>query len=196
MTMRTVGIWQEVWNTVLSEFSDISDATHIARITLRLLVAAALDGVLGRERTTLCTHVRPADPGLPRTTRDHARHGDPEDSSVQQLLPGRGYPYDSRQRDRVLAARPQPGYLSCGIGPGGMPRPTSPCSRRVLASLEYRPAPDAYELVVTDSLIRVRGSAGAAPARFSRDVIGERLGGHIQLSNRRNERRCSWLLGH
>jgi putative Mg2+ transporter-C (MgtC) family protein len=43
-------MWQEVWNTVLSEFDDISDATQIARITLRLLVAAALGGLLGYER--------------------------------------------------------------------------------------------------------------------------------------------------
>jgi putative Mg2+ transporter-C (MgtC) family protein len=43
-------MWQEIWNTVLSEFSDIPDATHITRITLRLLVAAALGGVLGYER--------------------------------------------------------------------------------------------------------------------------------------------------
>jgi len=43
-------MWQEIWNTVLSEFSDIPDATQIARITLRLLVAAALGGLLGYER--------------------------------------------------------------------------------------------------------------------------------------------------
>jgi len=43
-------MWQEIWNTVLSEFSDIPDATEITRITLRLLVAAALGGLLGYER--------------------------------------------------------------------------------------------------------------------------------------------------
>ncbi len=43
-------MWQEIWNTVLSEFSDIPDATQITRITLRLLVAAALGGLLGYER--------------------------------------------------------------------------------------------------------------------------------------------------
>lgn len=48
--MRTMSMWQEIWNTVLSEFSDIPDATQIARITLRLLVAAALGGLLGYER--------------------------------------------------------------------------------------------------------------------------------------------------
>ena len=45
-------MWQEVWNTVLSEFSDIPDATQITRVTLRLLVAAALGGLLGYERET------------------------------------------------------------------------------------------------------------------------------------------------
>ena len=48
--MSTMGMWQEIWNTVLSEFSDIPDATHITRITLRVLVAAVLGGVLGYER--------------------------------------------------------------------------------------------------------------------------------------------------
>ena len=43
-------MWQEIWNTVLSEFSDIPDATQITRVTLRLLVAAALGGLLGYER--------------------------------------------------------------------------------------------------------------------------------------------------
>ena len=43
-------MWQEIWNTVLSEFSDIPDATQITRITLRILVAAALGGLLGYER--------------------------------------------------------------------------------------------------------------------------------------------------
>ena len=45
-------MWQEIWNTVLSEFSDIPDAAQITRITLRLLVAAALGGLLGYERET------------------------------------------------------------------------------------------------------------------------------------------------
>jgi putative Mg2+ transporter-C (MgtC) family protein len=48
--MRTMGMWQEIWNTVLSEFSDIPDATQVTRITLRLLVAAVLGGLLGYER--------------------------------------------------------------------------------------------------------------------------------------------------
>lgn len=43
-------MWQEIWNTVLSEFSDIPDATQITLITLRLLVAALLGGLLGYER--------------------------------------------------------------------------------------------------------------------------------------------------
>ena len=43
-------MWQEIWNTVLSEFSDIPDAEQVTRITLRLLVAATLGGLLGYER--------------------------------------------------------------------------------------------------------------------------------------------------
>lgn len=45
-----MGMWQEIWNTVVVEFSDMPDATQITRITLRLLVAAALGGLLGYER--------------------------------------------------------------------------------------------------------------------------------------------------
>lgn len=44
------GMWQEVWNTVQSEFSDIPDATQITRIIVRLTVAAVLGGILGYER--------------------------------------------------------------------------------------------------------------------------------------------------
>lgn len=43
-------MWQGIWNTVLSEFTDILDGTQITRVTLRLLVAAALGGLLGYER--------------------------------------------------------------------------------------------------------------------------------------------------
>jgi putative Mg2+ transporter-C (MgtC) family protein len=43
-------MWQEIWNTILSEFSDIPDATQVTRITLRLLVATVLGGLLGFER--------------------------------------------------------------------------------------------------------------------------------------------------
>jgi putative Mg2+ transporter-C (MgtC) family protein len=43
-------MWQEIWNTVLSEFSDVPDAEQVTRITLRLLVAAVLGGLLGYER--------------------------------------------------------------------------------------------------------------------------------------------------
>lgn len=43
-------MWQAVWNSVLSEFSDIPDVAQVTRITLRLLVAAALGALLGFER--------------------------------------------------------------------------------------------------------------------------------------------------
>lgn len=43
-------MWQEIWNTVLSEFSDIPDVAQVTLISLRLLVAAALGGLLGYER--------------------------------------------------------------------------------------------------------------------------------------------------
>ncbi|AGL84686.1 putative Mg2+ transporter-C (MgtC) family protein [Pseudomonas protegens] len=42
--------WQEVWLTLQYEFADIGDARQLTQITLRLLVAALLGGILGFER--------------------------------------------------------------------------------------------------------------------------------------------------
>ena len=50
MTMTNMSMWPEIWNTVQSEFSDIPDVTQIVRITLRLLIAGTLGGLLGYER--------------------------------------------------------------------------------------------------------------------------------------------------
>jgi len=43
-------VGQEIWATILSEFSDIPDLSTITRITLRLVLAAVLGGMLGYER--------------------------------------------------------------------------------------------------------------------------------------------------
>jgi putative Mg2+ transporter-C (MgtC) family protein len=43
-------MWDQVVVAVLDEFSDVPDAGRVARITLRLLLAAALGGILGYER--------------------------------------------------------------------------------------------------------------------------------------------------
>lgn len=43
-------VGQEIWTTIVSEFSDIDDVATITRITLRLLLAAVLGGILGYER--------------------------------------------------------------------------------------------------------------------------------------------------
>ncbi|WP_339531181.1 MgtC/SapB family protein [Pseudomonas mucidolens] len=42
--------WHEVWLTLQTEFSDIGNAQHVTQITLRLLIAALLGGILGFER--------------------------------------------------------------------------------------------------------------------------------------------------
>lgn len=42
--------WQEVGQTIWHEFSDIPDAAGVTRITVRLLIAAILGGILGFER--------------------------------------------------------------------------------------------------------------------------------------------------
>ena len=44
------GWWQQVWDTVREEFSDLPDAAQVTRVTLRLLIAAILGGALGYER--------------------------------------------------------------------------------------------------------------------------------------------------
>lgn len=41
---------QEIWTTIAGEFADLPDVATITIITLRLLIAAALGGVLGYDR--------------------------------------------------------------------------------------------------------------------------------------------------
>ena len=45
-----MGFWEQVGGAIRDEFSDIPDAGQFARITLRLLIAAILGGLLGFER--------------------------------------------------------------------------------------------------------------------------------------------------
>ncbi|MCU1729749.1 MgtC/SapB family protein [Pseudomonas sp. 7P_10.2_Bac1] len=40
----------EVWLTLVAEFADITDARQLTQITVRLLIAAVLGGILGFER--------------------------------------------------------------------------------------------------------------------------------------------------
>ena len=40
----------EIWSTLVSEFSDVPDVSTIPRITVRLVLAAVLGGILGYER--------------------------------------------------------------------------------------------------------------------------------------------------
>lgn len=42
--------WQEVWQTLHSDFADNGDARQMTQITVRLLIAAILGGILGFER--------------------------------------------------------------------------------------------------------------------------------------------------
>jgi len=44
------GIWEQIGSTIAAEFSDLKDVTEITRISLRLLIAAILGGLLGYER--------------------------------------------------------------------------------------------------------------------------------------------------
>lgn len=43
-------MWQEIWETLVSEFADIPDLGTMVRITMRLVLAAVLGGVIGYER--------------------------------------------------------------------------------------------------------------------------------------------------
>ena len=40
----------EIWSTAISEFSDVPDVPTLTRITMRLVLAALLGGILGYER--------------------------------------------------------------------------------------------------------------------------------------------------
>ena len=42
--------WHEAWVTLQAEFADIGDASQLTRVTVRLLMAALLGGILGFER--------------------------------------------------------------------------------------------------------------------------------------------------
>jgi putative Mg2+ transporter-C (MgtC) family protein len=42
--------WQQISNTFVTEFSDLKDVSEITTITIRLLMAALLGGILGFER--------------------------------------------------------------------------------------------------------------------------------------------------
>lgn len=42
--------WQQISTTIAAEFSDLKDVTEITRISVRLLMAAILGGILGFER--------------------------------------------------------------------------------------------------------------------------------------------------
>ena len=43
-------IWEQVSTTIISEFSDLNDVTELTRVSVRLLIAALLGGILGFER--------------------------------------------------------------------------------------------------------------------------------------------------
>jgi len=43
-------IWEQVSSTLAAEFSDLNDVTGLTRVSVRLLIAAVLGGLLGFER--------------------------------------------------------------------------------------------------------------------------------------------------
>ena len=43
-------MWNDIWGTVVAEFSDLHDVAEITRVCVRLLVAMVLGGLLGYER--------------------------------------------------------------------------------------------------------------------------------------------------
>ena len=45
-----MGTWQDIWHTLGEDFSDLGTAAEAVRVVVRLLVAAALGGLLGWER--------------------------------------------------------------------------------------------------------------------------------------------------
>ncbi len=53
-------MWQDIWQAIAVEFSDIPDLSVMTMVALRIIVAAALGGVLGyeRERRSISAGVR------------------------------------------------------------------------------------------------------------------------------------------
>lgn len=45
-----VTVAEEIWTTLVQEFSDVPDMSAMTRITVRLVIAAVLGGILGYER--------------------------------------------------------------------------------------------------------------------------------------------------
>lgn len=43
-------VWQVIWTTIMSEFSEITDLAQVTRIILRFVLAAILGGLLGYDR--------------------------------------------------------------------------------------------------------------------------------------------------
>lgn len=43
-------VWEQVSTTIVAEFSDLNDVTELTRVSVRLLIAAVLGGLLGFER--------------------------------------------------------------------------------------------------------------------------------------------------
>lgn len=43
-------IWEQVSSTIVAEFSDLNDVAELTRVSVRLLIAAILGGIIGFER--------------------------------------------------------------------------------------------------------------------------------------------------
>ena len=43
-------VWEQISSTIVAEFSDLNDVAELTRISVRLLIAAVLGGLLGFER--------------------------------------------------------------------------------------------------------------------------------------------------
>ncbi|MDN4055724.1 MgtC/SapB family protein [Massilia sp. YIM B02763] len=46
-------MWEQIWQTIQFEFSDLGNVADITRITVRMLVAVVLGGLLGWERESI-----------------------------------------------------------------------------------------------------------------------------------------------
>nr|WP_308632637.1 MgtC/SapB family protein [Massilia sp. YIM B02763] len=50
---RAHRVWEQIWQTIQFEFSDLGNVADITRITVRMLVAVVLGGLLGWERESI-----------------------------------------------------------------------------------------------------------------------------------------------
>ena len=143
-------MWQEVWRGILADFTDVPSIAELAQISVRLLLAAVLGGLLGLQRELigkaagLRTHMLvamgaafftliPVQAGMPITDLSRVLQG----VIVGVGFLGAGTILQLKQQQRILGLTTAAGlWLTAAIGvAAGMGREVSAIVGTVLAFL-------------------------------------------------------------